>query len=313
MNERMIPTELSKAQVIKYAEGIAGEMGCRVLASKFLGGGSFGRAVKIVTADESFVIKLLLSPGMLEKEVFDLSLLQNACPVPMPKVLFTHPSSEKIPVDGYAMTLIPGKSALLSPLLYLSGKGVRMRFADEVTSALHAVHCVTNGKFGDTMHPDHSSWDEVYRPFARDIAEKTRLAVSAGELPQSVGRAAEAAWERYDDIFCEEVNAASLIHGDLNTANIMVSKRRLTGLIDPLNCMWADREYDLFQFDNLTGKRFSLSDTYIKKYGASKMVRQKLAFYGLFNEVYCFFKSGALIPLIMNPLVKNMFAQLKTL
>lgn len=32
---------------------------------------------------------------------------------------------------------------------------------------------------------------------------------------------------------------------------------------------------------------------------------QKLAFYGLWNEVYCYIKSGV-VNLIMNPLVKNM-------
>ena len=33
---------------------------------------------------------------------------------------------------------------------------------------------------------------------------------------------------------------------------------------------------------------------------------QKLAFYGLWNEVYCYIKSGVSVNLIMNPLVKNM-------
>ena len=63
---------------------------------------------------------------------------------------------------------------------------------------------------------------------------------------------------------------------------------------------------DLFQFRNLTGKRFKLTETYLKKYGASGDCEDKLAFYGLWNEVYCFIRSGVLIPTIMNPLVRNM-------
>ena len=85
----------------------------------------------------------------------------------------------------------------------------------------------------------------------------------------------------------------------------------ITGFIDPLNSMYADREYDLFQFNNLSGKRFFLCDTYLKKYSASEKAEQKLAFYGLWNEVYCFIKAGTLIPFIMNPLVKNMNAVLE--
>lgn len=88
---------------------------------------------------------------------------------------------------------------------------------------------------------------------------------------------------------------------------------RVTGFIDPLNCMYADREYDLFQFDNLTGKRFFLSETYRQKYGASKYLDQKLAFYGLWNEVFCYIKSGVLVNIIMNPLVKNMYRQIEKL
>ena len=137
--EKITPVKINEAQAINYAGQIAREMGCKVRKSKFLGGGSFGRAVKIVTNSESFVVKLLLAPGMMEKETFDLRLLAENCPVPMPKVLYKRASSPDIPADGYAMSLIPGKSALLSPFLYLSGKAGRMSFADEVTSALHAI------------------------------------------------------------------------------------------------------------------------------------------------------------------------------
>ena len=71
-----------------------------------------------------------------------------------------------------------------------------------------------------------------------------------------------AAWEKFDVVFSEEVKEACLIHGDLNVGNIMVGKGyNINGFIDPLNSAYADREYDLFQFDNLTGKRFFLRET----------------------------------------------------
>ena len=119
-------------------------------------------------------------------------------------------------------------------------------------------------------------------------------------------QAMENAWTCFDIIFSEEVRDACLIHGDLNLANIFIDNGKLSAFIDPLNTMYADREYDLFQFNNLTGKRFKLSQTYIEKYGASKYCKEKLAFYGLWNEVFCYIKSGVLVNVIMNPLVKNM-------
>lgn len=123
-----------------------------------------------------------------------------------------------------------------------------------------------------------------------------------------------AAWEKFGLIFSEPVRHACLLHGDLNIANIMIGKGyRISGFIDPLNSMYGDREYDLFQFDNLTGKRFYLRETYTKKYGASRYCDAKCAFYGLWNEVYCYIKSGVLVNLIMNPLVKNMKKRLAEL
>ena len=132
-----------------------------------------------------------------------------------------------------------------------------------------------------------------------------------GRLSGKVIEAMRAAWAKFDVIFSEEPERACLIHGDLNVGNIMVGRGyRLTGFIDPLNSMYADVEYDLFQFDNLTGKRFYLRETYIEKYGASRCCMQKLAFYGLWNEVYCYIKSGVLVNLIMDPLVRNMHRRL---
>ena len=132
-----------------------------------------------------------------------------------------------------------------------------------------------------------------------------------GQLSPEIVSAMSCARDKFQNIFSQSISDACLIHGDLNVGNIMVGKGlRITGFIDPLNSMYADREYDLFQFNNLTGKRFFLCDTYLKKYGASEKAEQKLAFYALWNEVYCFVKAGTLIPFIMNPLVKNMNAVL---
>ena len=59
---------------------------------------------------------------------------------------------------------------------------------------------------------------------------------------------------------------------------------------------------------NLWGERFKLVGSYVSKYGASEKIEYKLAFYGLFNEVWCSIKVGYVIPPIMKPLVKNMQA-----
>lgn len=314
--ERIEAVPLTKEQTLSFAEFVVKErLGKSVKSIRCLGGGSFGRAVFVGCNDgQKVVVKFLRAKGMLEKEVHDLKLLARYSTIKIPNVLFTRSADAEIPVDCYGMELIEGKSALFALGMLLMSKKRRKDFADKVTSALHAIHSCKNDKFGDTMRPDCDSWLAYYRPFAAAVLEKAEEYFAAGKLKEKIVSVMRAAWEKFDVIFSEEVRGACLIHGDLNVGNIMVGKGyELTGFIDPLNSAYADREYDLFQFDNLTGKRFFLRETYIEKYGASRYCLQKLAFYGLWNEVYCYIKSGVLVGFIMDPLVKNINKRLKEL
>ena len=314
--ERIIAIPLDKNTATKYAKQIAEQkIGKSIKKVKYLGGGSFGRAFGIEFADGmKIVVKFLRANDMLEKEIHDLRLLADNCPVKIPKVLFVQKADSNIPVDCYGMEQIEGKNALASLGMLVQSKRKRKEFADKVTSALHQIHCLKSDKFGDTLSPDCAEWLDYYKPFAKAVLDKAEEIYLANTLSEKIIKAMRAAWDKFDIIFSEKVKEACLIHGDLNVANIMVGKKcRLSGFIDPLNSTYADREYDLFQFDNLTGKRFFLRQTYIQKYGASKYCDAKCAFYGLWNEVYCYIKSGMLVNFIMNPLIKNIYKRLAEL
>ena len=313
--ERIEALSLTKKEAIGCALRAAREQtGREALRARVLGGGSFGTAVELTFADGAMVVKLLRAEGMMRKEVHDLQLLRAHCPVRMPRVLFARDKGGDIPVDCYGMERIAGKNALFSLRLLTESEAKRRAFAEEVTAALHAVHACTSETFGDTMQPDCDSWLQYYRPFAEAVWEQAEAMHAAGSLPDKVIAAMRAAMARFDDIFCEEVTKPCLIHGDLNIGNIMVGRGgKIEGFIDPLNSLYADREYDLFQFDNLTGKRFYLRETYLKNYGGSERVLVKLAFYGLWTEVFCYIRSGVLVGLIMRPLVKNMHRRLAEL
>lgn len=314
--ERITPIKLDKRKAEDYAaKAVRLCLGESAVKVRHLGGGSFGRAVCVtLTSGRRLVVKFLLAGGMMEKEAHDLALLRDNCPIKFPSVLFTRKGDASLPPDCYGMELIGGKSALFALGMLVMSKRRRQAFADRVTDALHALHQCRSDKFGDTVHPDKENWLDVYRPFARQVLDKAEEYHAEGLLSEKIIKTMRAAWAKFDVIFSERVTEACLIHGDLNIANIMVGKGyEITGFIDPLNSMYADREYDLFQFDNLTGKRFALRETYVRKYGASKRIMQKLAFYGLWNEVYCYIRSGVLVGLIMNPLVRNMRKRLAEL
>lgn len=314
--ERIQALPLTKEQTLEYAKRVVWQkLGKTAEKVGYLGDGSFGRAASVKCKDgQKLVVKFLRAKGMMQKEAHDLKLLAKYSTVKVPDVLFTRLGDGEIPVDCYGMEQIEGKSSLFALGMLFLGKKRRKQFADQVTAALHAIHSCKNDKFGDTMNADCDGWLDHYRPFAAEVLKTAEEYHAAGKLKGNVINAMRAAWEKFDVIFSEEVKEACLIHGDLNVGNIMVGKGyKITGFIDPLNSAYADREYDLFQFDNLTGKRFFLRETYIEKYGASRYCMQKLAFYGLWNEVFCYIRSGVLIGLIMDPLVKNMNKRLKEL
>ena len=71
---------------------------------------------------------------------------------------------------------------------------------------------------------------------------------------------------------------------------------KLTGFIDPCGSMWADREYDLFQFLNMWGNAFKLYDTYKSKCKMSEHCDFKVSFYGALHENSMRLKGGLIVP-----------------
>lgn len=306
--EFITPVALDTKQGETCAARIAErETGQSVSSVRYLGGGSFGKAYRVTNRNGNrIVVKFLRAPDMLKKEVFDLSLLAEHCSTKIPAVLFSHTADDRIPFDCYGMEEIEGKTVLKSLGMWLCSKQKKHDFSLAVTRHQHSIHQCVSDRFGDTMNPTFDTWQACYRPFAEAILNHAERFRKDGKLSAKIFSVLSSAWEKFDLIFSEPVKQAVLIHGDLNIGNIMVDrKKQLSGFIDPLNCMYADVEYDLFQFDNF-GKCFGLSNTYAAQYGVSRLWREKLAFYGLWNEVYCYMKSGVYVPVIMNPLLKNM-------
>lgn len=119
-------------------------------------------------------------------------------------------------------------------------------------------------------------------------------------------------WKHFDYIFSDPIEQASLIHGDLNVMNVMSDgSLNITAIIDPLDCKWADKEFDLFQLRNQTGDIFGLYNTYKSKYPVSEKCDLKCAFYAVYHEVYCFISSGTHTEIILKMTVNRLNKELK--
>lgn len=303
--------KIGKSQI---ADAVRVQYGKEPNSVRYLGGGSFGRAFRVDADGKTLVVKAFLQEGLCEKEAAELGILRKYCPVRMPEVYFVRLKRDGAPVECFGMELIEGHDSFTNFALLFKPKSQKQRFADAVCDALIGLHSHTSPKFGDATNPQYDTWQEFYFPYAQRILQGAEKLYEAGRLKKDIYDTAKALWEKYDDIFGDEVKEACLIHGDINVMNIMTKKPfELVGFIDPLHSMYADREYELFQLRNLTGDSFGLYETYKSKYPVSPKCDLKCAFYSLFHEIDCYLLSGAYTGFIMRAAVKRAKAQLRTL
>lgn len=267
----------------------------RIDGLKFIGGGSFGKVYKCTKrGSETIILKAYHVSGMEKTEAQQLEILGANTSVKMPQVYFTH-NDDNIAV--LCMSFIDGKNAL-DPSFLLKSKTQKEAFANDVVDGMLQWHSVKGENFGYLENATYDSWKEFYieNKVSRDLAGLKKL-MDEGKYSK----------KNYDllcrglDIFKEVVNEPEspvLIHGDLNIMNIMADPKtmKLTGFIDPCGSMWADREYDLFQFLNMWGNAFKLYDTYKSKCEMSEHCDFKVAFYGALHENSMRLKGGLIVP-----------------
>ncbi len=302
--------KIRKAQI---ADAVKAD-GVKPNSVKYLGGGSFGRAFKVDVGGKTLVVKAFLRDGLCAKEAAELKVLREHCPVKVPEVYFIRQKADGAPFEYFGMELLEGRNSFTNFALLFKSRKQKQRFADAVCDALIELHSHTSPKFGDISAPQYDAWQDYYYPYAQKVMQRAEKLFATRRLKKYIYTAAKALWAKYDYIFGDEVKEACLIHGDMNVMNIMTKKPfELVGFIDPLNSMYADREYELFQLQNLTGNAFKLYETYKSKYPVSPKCDIKCAFYALFHEIDCYIRNGSYSGFIMRSAVKRAKAQLKAL
>lgn len=263
---------------------------------KFVGGGSFGRVYKVILSDgEVIAVKAYRMQGFQYAEAQQLQLLSQNTKVKMPEVIFTY-EDEKTAI--LAMTFVNGHN-VLNPLFLLKSKQQKGAFAEDVINGMLQWHSVTNDKFGSLSEPLYDSWIEFYKKEKQEpwLIGLTELSDN-GKFSKKKLQLLTDATELFNKL-PEEKAEPVLIHSDLNIMNIMAELKtcELTAFIDPCACMWADREYDLFQLRNMWGDAFGLYEAYKRKFRLSEYADFRVAYYGAMNEASCRLGGGLIMPL----------------
>ena len=277
-------------------EIVLDKLGKAVDELNFIGGGSFGRVYKAVLSDGSTIaVKAYKLQGDQYGEAQQLKILSENTSVKMPEVVFTYEDEETAIL---AMTFIEGKN-VLEPIFLLKSKAQKKAFAESVIEGMLEWHSVTSKKFGSLTAPEYDSWYEYYRkekqePWMKGFRELSKK----GKLSKNRLKVLEKATEIFNSL-PEEESTPVLIHADLNIMNIMADPKtlELIAFIDPNGCMWADREYDLYQFHNMWGDAYGLYEEYKSKYPLSPYADFRVAYYGAMHEVSMRLKVGHVLPL----------------
>lgn len=254
-----------------------------------LGGGWFGRVfLAEMTAEPlKVIVKIHLVPNLAQKEACQLEVLAAHATVKMPDVFFVHKATPDIPYDAIMMEYIPGYNAGNYNILEIKEEN-RAAIAEQMVDNLLSYHKVINpdgfGEIGaSSFEPDWKKW---YKTKADEALLKGESLYASGKIDDVIFSVIRKAHELYDRIFYLPVKEARLIHGDYNPWNILLdeSLTQVSGVIDPLNCCFADSEMDLFQLNHANGKEYKLLDIYASKVSVSENFSLKSSFYELFDH-----------------------------
>lgn len=259
-----------------------------------IGGGFYADVYKLdYENQDTIIVKVYKSKDIMKKEVSQIQLLSEYSLYPMPEVLWTHSADDIFSNDILAMNCLEGKNG--GNIHYLSSEK-RKALAEQVVNNLLAFHNVHNPNGFGEINGDkfYKTFNEFYKEKSIAIFNMAKKLNEEGQISDYVSDVVKEAVKQFDRIFYLPIVESSLIHGDYNMWNILADKKncKVTAIIDPCGCMWADSEYDLYQLNNANGKHLKLFDIYAKKKDLSENCRQKMAFYELFTEIEHYYNSG---------------------
>ncbi len=256
-----------------------------------IGKGFYGE-VYLVTMPQlpyKVAIKLFREQQYAELQRLEQSHIASLSVVPMPKI-FGKYFDKKAGIFALAMEYVEGKNLGYTDIATLSRCD---DLAEEIADMVVRLHAVQRATFGYLGGKQYSTWQGFYKDLCNQMYKSIKPYSQRGLLSRDRLELLEFSHEHFDKFFAEEVRAASLIHGDLNNENIIISTdEHIAGLIDPMGVMYGDREIELFQLECSNGTDMNLLERYFSKVVPSKNFEMKSAFYKSWAETNHYSRIG---------------------
>ncbi len=260
----------------------------RVLRSRLLGEGAFGVTylLDLEGSPGRVVLKWQKCPGQAAREARQLEELRRHAIVKVPRVLCCHVGSDDVPFEALVLEYLDGQPAAELPA---PPADVGARFAREAIDVLLHWHTIRRpAGYGPLGGPFHARWVDYYRQRMCAYWDEVR-AIPAGQnnLPPETLAMAQRSLDAVEAIIGHRQDGAVLLHSDYWLANIMVEPAtyRITGVIDPLDAEWGDRELDLILLNVYWARPLDLLGEYCRRVPPDEQFELRQVFYRFWYEI----------------------------
>lgn len=228
-----------------------------------LGKGVYGQCYGVTFGKPPYraVVKIHTYPGIGDQERRQLDTLHNYIPTLVPDVYAY--LSETVLGEAVVMKWLPGKNYPQPELFPYELRTLLQHQAVELLLNLHTVQHPQG--FGSFDGPFYQRWWDYYGQRVRN----THQAIISNEeacayLGSQVLALMDYALEHGERILDTNVGQPVLLHGDFCFGNLLFDPQtwHISGLLDPMDAEWGNRELDLVNVINGHVKHFELLNRY---------------------------------------------------
>lgn len=206
-------------------------------------------SVKIPCEPHEVIIKFQKYAGKARPETEQLDYLRVFVGDIVPKVIHVHTPTDDLPVEAMVMEKLPGiqASSLKDP-----SQEVQEQIAEEIIDILLKWHDVGHPQgYGQLKGPFFEKWSDYQLSLVERHYAEVKSLHPKGDLDPAIYEAADRSIANIEKILGDIKGEAVLVHGDIWLPNILIDPEtyRVTGIVDPQNCRWDEREADVVPMD----------------------------------------------------------------
>jgi len=265
----------------------------RAQSIPLLGEGVYGRTYGIILGYSPYraLIKIHKYPGVADQERRQLIELRAHIPVLVPQI-YAYLEDPELG-EALVMEWLSGQSCPQPEQFPRGVRALLQRHAVDLLLKLHAIeHQEGYGSFDGPFYP---RWWDYYGQRVRATSQAINYSQEARlYLGPEILALMDYSLTYGEQVLATSQNRPALLHGDFCFGNLLFDPQtwRISGLIDPLDAEWGDRELDLVNVINGHVKHFELLNRYREAVDPGPYFPARYWFYQVWKWLFYYVRVG---------------------